>query len=84
MKRCRQALGFGEDGIGGFGPDERFGIIVVVLEVAVDGSLQVGHGAEDAAPQAAPGQGREERLNGVELRTGGRCESARSTRPAGV
>ena len=52
MKRFRESLGFREDGFGGFGPDEGCGVIIVVLKVAVDGGLQLGNGAEDAAAQA--------------------------------
>ena len=66
MRRYRQASGFFEDAVGGFGPDEGLGIIVVFLEVSVDGGLKVDDGAEHAATQAAAGEGGEEGLDGVE------------------
>jgi len=37
--------GFCEDAVGGFGPDDWFGIIVVFLDVAVDGGPKVDNGA---------------------------------------
>jgi len=53
---------------------ERLWVRVVLIEVAVDGGLKVDDGAEDAAPQAPSGQGREEILDGVEPGAGGRGE----------
>jgi hypothetical protein len=41
--------------IGGFGPDEGFGIGIVVDEISIDGSLQVGDRAEDTAADALSG-----------------------------
>jgi hypothetical protein len=46
----------------------------VLIEVTVDGGLKVDDGAEDAAPQAPSGQGREEIFDGVEPGAGGRGE----------
>ena len=43
----------GEDGISGLGPDERFGIGVVAVEVVVDRLLEVGNAAEDARAECA-------------------------------
>ncbi len=45
---------------------EGFGIIVVLLDVAVDGGLEVDDGAEDAAFEASPGERGEEALDGVD------------------
>ena len=50
-----EATGFSADVVGGFGPDEGVGVIVVLLEVSVYGGLQVGDGAEHAAPQSDAG-----------------------------
>jgi hypothetical protein len=38
LRRCREAIGFGEDGVSGFGLDEGFGVIIVLLEITVDGA----------------------------------------------
>jgi len=37
------AIELGEDDIGRFGPDEGFGIIVVLRQVTIDGGLAVSH-----------------------------------------
>jgi hypothetical protein len=42
-------LEFGEDGCGGFCPDERFGGLVVLADVVGDGGFEVGNGLEYAA-----------------------------------
>jgi hypothetical protein len=34
-RRYRQAVEFGQDGVGGFGPDERFGAGIVFGEIGV-------------------------------------------------
>ena len=41
-----------EDLIGGFGPDEGFGVAVMLGDMALDGVFEVGDGFEDAAPDA--------------------------------
>src|SRR4051795_355087 len=64
----------GSDLVGGLGPDEGRGIIVVLVDVAVDGRLQLDDRAEDAAPEPPPGQGGEEALDGVQPRGRGRGE----------
>src|ERR1700683_4308604 len=56
------------------GPHERLWVAVVLIEIAVDGGLEVDDGAEDAAPQTPSRQGREEILDGVEPGAGGRGE----------
>ncbi len=60
--------------IGGFGPDEGFGAGIVLGEIGVDGGLQVGDRAEDAAADALPGHLGEEVLDGVEPGGRGRGE----------
>lgn len=55
----------GDDAVGVGGPDEGFGLGVVLGEVAVDGGLEVDQGVEDATLQAPSGQGGEEGLDGI-------------------
>ena len=70
----REAADFGEDGFGGFGPHEGLWFIVVLLDVAVDGALEIGDRAEGAALEPAAGQRGEEALDGVQPGAGCRCE----------
>jgi hypothetical protein len=46
---------FREDGVGGLGPDERFGISIVVGGLGVGGGLEVDDGPEDAAAECVAG-----------------------------
>jgi hypothetical protein len=46
---------FGQNGLGGFGPDERFGAVMVLGEISINGSLQLGNRVEDAAGGCAAG-----------------------------
>ncbi len=64
----------GEDGISGLGPDERFGIGVVAVEVVVDRVLEVGNAPEDAAAETLAGDLGEEALDEVEPGSAGRRE----------
>src|SRR6188472_2604622 len=48
FERNPSARNFGEDGLGGGGPDVRSGVVVGV-DVFLDGGDEVGHGVEDAA-----------------------------------
>jgi hypothetical protein len=57
-----QRTQFGEDVFRGLGPGERFGIGIVLGDVAVDGGLQVDDRVEAAAADAAAGECREEGL----------------------
>ncbi len=59
-----------EDCVGGFGPDEWLGVIVVLVDISFDGGLEVGNRGENAALKAAARQRREEALDGVEPRGG--------------
>jgi len=43
-----------ENGIGGFGPDERLGFVVGFSDEAVDGGLKLDNRCEDAAFEALP------------------------------
>jgi|SRR5947209_11887991 len=54
-----QTIQLGSDLVGGLGPDEGRGIVVVLVDVAVDGRLQLDDRAEDAPPEPPPGQPRE-------------------------
>ena len=65
--------GGGDDGVGIGGPDEGFGALIVLGEVAVDGGLEVDQGMEHAAFEAAAGQLGEEALDGIQPRGGGRA-----------
>jgi len=49
-----------KDLIGGFCPDEGFGVPVMIGDVAPDGVVEVGDGFADAAPNAPPRDGGEE------------------------
>ena len=65
----------GSDDFVGIGdPLEGFGMCVVIFEEAIDGGLEVGHGSEDAAFEAALGEGCKEALDGVEPGGRGRRE----------
>ena len=44
-----RACDFFEDGAGGSGPDERFGVGIVLSKIIHDRLLQVGDAVEDAA-----------------------------------
>ena len=60
------AVDGGDDLVGIGGPDEGLGVMIGLVEVAVDGGLEVDDGAEDAALQSAPGELCEEALDGIE------------------
>ena len=61
----------GDDLVGVLGPDEGFGLLIVLVEEPVDRRLQVGDGAKDTALEPAFGEERKEPLDGVE--PGSRC-----------
>jgi hypothetical protein len=56
----------GDDAVRVGGPDEGFGIIVGLVDEAVDGGLEVGDGAEHAALEATPGELGKKALDGVQ------------------
>src|SRR5207237_2743040 len=62
----RAAVEFSQNGLGGFGPDEGLGAGIVLGEIRIDGGLQVGDRAEDAAADVLPGYHGKEILDGVE------------------
>ena len=68
------AVEFGQNGLGGFGPDERFRAGIVLGEISIDCGLQVGDRAEDAAAGALAGHLGEKVLDGVEPGGRGRGE----------
>ena len=47
-------------------PDEGFGVLIVLRDEAVDGGLKLGHGAEHAVFESAPGEFGEKAFDGVE------------------
>jgi hypothetical protein len=73
LRREVQAIGLAwRDGVGGFGPYEGLGVIVVL----VDSGPQVDDGSEDAAPEALAGEFGKEAFDGIEPGTGFRGEVA--------
>ena len=64
----------GEDGVGLGGPDKRFGVLVVVVDVVAECADQCEHAAEDAAALAVYGEVTEEASHHVEPRGTGRSE----------
>jgi hypothetical protein len=50
------ALDSSEDVLGGFGPDERLGLVVGLGDEAVDGGLQLDNRCEDATLEALSGE----------------------------
>jgi hypothetical protein len=60
------SLDSGDDAVCVGGPDEGLGIIVGLVDEAVDGGLEVGDGAEHAALEPAPGELSEKALDGVQ------------------
>ena len=68
---CTQRVEFTADLLGGFGPNERLGLPIVVLNVSPDGVLQFSNRPEDAATDAPSGDGGEEAFDRVE--PGCRC-----------
>ena len=59
------------------GPDERLGIVVVMVDVVEDCCDQLLDTAKDSAAQAVLGQVAEETLHHVQPRAAGRCECMR-------
>jgi hypothetical protein len=59
----------GNDLVGIGAPYEGSGLLIMLLDEPIDGSLKVDDGVEDAVLQATTGQLGEEALNGVEPRT---------------
>src|SRR5512132_97054 len=68
------SAGGGDDGLRVGGPDEGFGIVVVLGEVAVDRGLEIDQRVEYATLQVAPGELGEEALDGIEPGSRGRRE----------
>ena len=64
------------------GAAEGLRVVVVLTEVAIDGGLEIGDRVEDAAAEAAPGQGGEEGLDGVQPGPGCRGEVEHPARVA--
>ena len=60
------ALDLGEDGLGGGGPDEGLGVLVVHAQVDLDRGDEVGDARECAAPEVLVGELAEEAFDEVE------------------
>ena len=71
---CLCAAGFGDDGVGGFGPDEGIGRFVVFGEIGLDSGIQGGDAGEYAAAEAVACDLGEEALDQIEPRRAGRRE----------
>lgn len=63
-----------DDAVGVSGPGEGLGVLVGLIDEAVDGSLQVDEGVEDAAFETSSAELGEEALDGVEPGARGRRE----------
>ncbi len=61
-----EAFDAGEDLVGGFGPDKRFGIPIGLVNVGLDCSFQAVGADKDTALETAPGQKREPAFHRVE------------------
>ena len=63
FERTSRTGDFCEDFFRRFGPDEGFGVGIVMVEVFVDGSFKLWNGGEDAASDAFLGDQAEEALD---------------------
>ena len=68
------AVDGGENGIGGFGPDERLGFVVGFSDEAVDCGLKHDNRCEDAAFEALPGELGKPAFDGIGPGAGSRGE----------
>ena len=68
------ALHGGEDGVGGFGPDERLGHVVGFGDEAVDGGLKLDDRSEDAAFEPVSGELGKQAFNRIGPGAGSRGE----------
>jgi len=71
VHRRIRLIQFADDAGGGGGPDEGLGVGVMIVEVVVDGGLEVDDRAEDTAFEAPAAHRREEAFDGVEPRSRG-------------
>ncbi len=74
VQRCAGAAGFGDNGGGGFGPDEGLRRFVVFGEIGLDSGLQGGDAGEHAAADAVSCDLGEEALDQIEPGRAGRRE----------
>ena len=65
------AVDGGEDGVGGFGPHERLGVVVGFFDEAIDCGLQLDDRCEDAAFEPVPGEFGKQALD--RIGPGARC-----------
>ncbi len=59
-------VGSGEDLVGGLGPDERVGAVVLAIDERADGLVELGNGSEGAAVDGLAFDDAEPDLDGVE------------------
>ena len=78
-----EALDAGQDGVGGFGPDEGSGMSVDALDVGADGGFQRARRAVHAAPELLVGEVGEEPFDLVDPGRRGRGEVHVPARPLG-
>ena len=76
------AVDGGENGIGGFGPDEWLGLVVGFSHEAVDGGLKLDNRGEDAAFEALPGERGKQAFDGIGPGAGSRGEVESEARMA--
>ena len=65
----------GEDGVGGFGPDERLGLAVGLGDEAFDGGLKLDNRCENAAFEPLSGERGKQALDGIGPGAGSRGEA---------
>ena len=68
------ALDSGEDGVGGFSPDERLGLSVGIGDEAIDGGLKLDDRSEDAAFEPVSGELGKQAFNRIGPGAGSRGE----------
>ena len=75
LKQMVQGSGrVGQNGLGGFSPDEGFGVGIVFGQISIDRRLQVDDRAEDAAADTLPRHLGEEVLHRIEPGRRGRVK----------
>jgi len=74
IRRLMPSPDGGDDCVGVGSPGEGLGFGVGLTHEAVGGGLKVDDGVKDAALEPSPGEFREEALDGIEPRAGGRHE----------
>ena len=84
VQRRSAAIDFEDDVVGGFCPDQRFRVGVVVRDVVVDGAFEFVDAVENPAADALGGDGPEPALHQVQPRRRGGGEMKVPTLSLGV